>query len=174
MAIAFLIIPYVVTSVSPVVDYGPKLLAIETTYKSQVATLQEIDLGTRAALHANEHDTAAIAKALTEVEAKSHVSAQAAVAKLLAARKIPTADRNYLFAHGQQVLNARAQAPRQWEHWWWVCVGGQVVFLPTSLLLTGRWRRKAAKQDREDHQREIDAELAQLADAGRELSGAVT
>jgi MFS family permease len=174
VAIAFLIIPYVVTSVSPVVDYGPKLLAIQAQYKPQVATLQEIDLATRTALHANEHDSAAIATALKEVEAKSHVSAPVAVAKLLAARKIPTADRNYLFAHGQQVLSARAQAPRQWEHWWWVCVGGQVVFLPTSLLLTGRWRRKSAKKDRDDHEREIDVELAELGDAGRELSGAVS
>ena len=77
------------------------------------ATLQEIDLGTPAALHANEHDTAAIAKALTEVEAKSHASAQAAVAKLLAARarsRPPIATTSLPTANN--LLNARAQAPR--------------------------------------------------------------
>jgi MFS family permease len=162
VAIAFLVIPYVVTSVSPVVDYGPKLLAIQTKYAAQVATLQQIDPATRAALRANEHDVAAIGKALTEIEAKSHVGARVAVARLLAARRIPTAERNYLLAHGQQVRDARAQAPREWEHWWWVCVGGQVLFLPTALFLTGRWRRSSAKRDQDQHRRMVEVELARL------------
>ncbi len=174
VAIAFLVIPYVVTSVSPVVDYGPKLLAIESRYKTEVATLQQIDPATRAALRVNQHDAAAIGKALKEIEAKSHVSASGAVAKLLDARKIPTADRNYLSAHGQQVLDARATAPPQWEHWWWVCVGGQVVFLPTALLLTGRWRRSSAKGDQEDHRRMVDQQLAELERAAAGLSGALS
>lgn len=57
---------------------------------------------------------------------------------------------------------ARQDAPRQWEHWWWVWVAGEVVFVPTTLLLTGRWRRSAALADRSDHDRAIDAELALL------------
>ncbi|MGH9046827.1 MAG: MFS transporter, partial [Acidimicrobiales bacterium] len=141
VAISFLIIPYVVTSVSPVVDYGPRLLAIQTKYAAGVATLRQVDSATLAKLRANPSDTAAIAQALKEVEAKSRVTAKVAVEKLLQARKIPSADRAYLLAHGHQVLNARKSAPNQWEHWWFVCVGGQVLFLPTVLLLTGRWRR---------------------------------
>ncbi len=174
VAIAFLVIPYVVTSVSPVVDYGPRLLAIQRTYKAEVATLQQIDPATRAALHENQHDAAAIATALKEIEAKSGVSPSVAVAKLLDLRNIPTADRNYLAAHADQVLEARASAPRQWEHWWWVCVGGQVAFLPTALLLTGRWRRSSAKRDRDERQRLIDEQLARLERGNAELSGALS
>jgi MFS family permease len=162
VAIAFLVIPYVVTSVSPVVDYGPRLLAIQSKYKTEVTTLHMIDPATRAALRANQHDVAAIGKALKEIETKAQVTPVAAVVKLLDVRKIPAADRDYLAAHGQEVLSARAKAPRQWEHWWWVCVGGQVVFLPTTLLLAGRWRRSSAKRDQEEHRRVIEKELAEL------------
>ncbi len=162
VAISFLVIPYVVTSVSPVVNYGPRLLAIETTYPRQVQTLRQIDPATLAKLRANPSDAATIAKALHEIEVKSRVSSSAAVARLVALSKVPKADRAYLQAHGADVLAARAEAPTQWRRWWWVCVGGQIAFLPTVFLLTGRWRRSAAKRDLEAHRAAVEAELARM------------
>jgi MFS family permease len=163
VAISFVIIPYVVTSVSPVVNYGPRLAAIEARYPSQIATLRQIDPATLAQLRTTHPSASSIERALKEVESKSHVSAPQAVAELVAAKKVPAVDRDYLLAHGHAVLDARRQAPAQWQHWWWVCVGGEVLFLPTALLLTGRWRRSSARRDQALHRSAVDAELARLA-----------
>lgn len=165
VAITFLVVPYVVTAASPVADYGPRLLAIETRYPSEVATLQAIDPGTRAALAHDQHDAAAIERAVQEIAAAQHVSSGQAVKKLLAVRTVPAADRRYLSDHGPQVLAARQQAPAQWQRWWWVCVGGELAFLPTVLVLAGRWRPSRARRDAEEHRRQVEAELARLTGA---------
>ena len=85
---------------------------------------------------------------------------------------MPAADRAYLSRHASAVLAAKARAPRQWRTWWWVCAAGQFVFLPTVLLLRGRWRRSAALRDIEEHERLIDAELARLSLAAAQVAGA--
>ncbi|MGH9083741.1 MAG: hypothetical protein ACRDWN_10400, partial [Acidimicrobiales bacterium] len=87
------------------------------------------------------------------------------MAALLAVRKVPAADRHYLLEHGAEVLAARREAPAQWQRWWWVCVGGEVVFLPTISLLAGRWRPSRARRDADAHRRRVDEELARLGGA---------
>jgi MFS family permease len=57
----------VVSAANVLVDYGPTALAISTTYKSQVATLQLVDVATRNALNANANDVPAGLKAASEV-----------------------------------------------------------------------------------------------------------
>jgi hypothetical protein len=42
-------------------------------------------------------------------------------------------------------------------------VGGEILFLPTILLLAGRWRPSRARRDTEEHNALVDAELAQMA-----------
>ena len=40
----------------------------------------------------------------------------------------------------------------QWGAWWWVCIAGLVVFLPTIFAVSGYWRTsrtRAAAQERE-------------------------
>jgi hypothetical protein len=51
---------------------------------------------------------------------------------------------------------------RDWQHWWWVCLGGQVLFLPFIFMMVGRWRPRNAKRDAEEHDRTIEEELAKL------------
>ena len=68
----------------------------------------------------------------------------------------------YLTAHGSSVTTAAANAPGQWKTWWWVCVGGMVVFLPFILVMTGRWSPRKAKQDADEHEAKVQAELAAL------------
>lgn len=162
VAVAFLVIPFVVSSVSPIVDDGPRLQAIEARYGPEVATLHQIDAATVARLRSDPTDAAAVRNALHEIESVDHVGPAAALGRLAAVGRIPLADRTYLAAHGRQVLAARRAAPVQWEHWWWVCVAGEVLFLPSALLLTGRWRRSSALADRAEHDRAIEAELAAL------------
>jgi len=168
--------------------YGPKVEAIAKTYPTQVKALGTISSGTLAALQTNPKGSAgynaAVGAAVKDIAAGLHVSSVVAIGDLEAVSKVPTADLAYLAAHGAAVAKADAtippadlayvtahgadvstaakQTPTQWEHWWWVCVGGEVVFLPLVLLMTGRWRPKKAKQDAEEHERRVREEMAKL------------
>ena len=164
--------------------YGPKVEAIAKSYPTQVKALQTIDPTTLATLQANPSNKAALGKAVAEISAGLHVSSSAALGDLLAVSKVPKADLAYLASHGAAVAKADAtvppadlayvtahgadvaaaakQTPTQWQHWWWVCVGGEVVFIPLVLLMTGRWRPKKAKQDAEEHERRVAEEMAKL------------
>ncbi|HET6875415.1 MAG TPA: hypothetical protein VFH70_11575, partial [Acidimicrobiales bacterium] len=136
---------------------------------TQVATLRAVDPATLAALRANQSDGAAVARAVSEIQAGLHVSSNEAVARLVGLRAMPAADRSYLQAHGAAVVAARARAPRQWRTWWWVCAAGQIVFLPTVLMLRGRWRLSSARRDIEQQEALIDAELARMSAAEPDL-----
>jgi MFS family permease len=68
----------------------------------------------------------------------------------------------YLQQHGAQVQTAAAAEPGQWKNWYWVCVGGMVVFLPFIFIMTGRWSPRKAKQDADEHEAKVQAELAAL------------
>jgi MFS transporter, ACS family, D-galactonate transporter len=68
----------------------------------------------------------------------------------------------YLQQHGAQVQTAAAAEPGQWKNWYWVCVGGMVVFLPFIFIMTGRWSPRKAKQDADEHEAKVAAELAAL------------
>ena len=41
--------------------------------------------------------------------------------------------------YGTKVQKAAHDGPGQWRDWWWICVGGQVLFLPFVFLMAGRW-----------------------------------
>jgi hypothetical protein len=82
--------------------------------------------------------------------------------RLTALATVPRADLTYLQAHAKDVQNAAAAASGQWKDWWWVCVGGQVLFLPLILLMTGRWSARRAREDAEEHERRVQQELAAL------------
>ncbi|MCL4433538.1 MAG: MFS transporter [Actinobacteria bacterium] len=63
----------------------------------------------------------------------------------------------------KKVIPAQKHSPNQWEVWWWVCLGGQVLFLILLFTIKGRWSPKAARRDFEEYQKTIDKELAALA-----------
>ncbi len=165
VAVSFLVLPFVVTSVSPVVDYGLQAKAITLRYAPEIATIQSLAPPTLSALQKNAADPAVIAQATTQIMGRLHTSRAQALKQLLAVRSMSRWDRAFLAAHGRQVQAARKESPGQWQHWWWVCVAGEVVFLPTIFLLVGRWRPSAARRDAEEHRRLVDAEQARLAAA---------
>jgi hypothetical protein len=113
-------------------------------------------------MSANPADTAAQAKAVGEIATAFKVTPAVATSRLVALAAIPKTDQAFLAAHGTQVTNAAAAAPGQWKNWWWVCVGGQVLFLPFILVMAGRWRPRKAREDAEEHDRLIQEELAAL------------
>jgi len=162
IAISILILPSVVSSMTPLVTYGAQVVTLSTKYAPELTTLKAIDPKTFAALAANPSNTAAATTAVGEVAKAFSVTPAVAITRLTALSAVPKADLAYVIDHGPAVQTASAAAPGQWKNWWWVCVGGEVLFLPFILLMTGRWSPRRARQDAEEHEQKVQEELAGL------------
>jgi len=72
---------------------------------------------------------------------------------------------NYLNAHQAALSEAQAglaASPGQWQKWFWIDVAGMVVFIPFIFLTKGRWSPKRARQDRDESEAKVEAELKEL------------
>ncbi|MEV0247256.1 MFS transporter [Nocardia sp. NPDC050712] len=79
-----------------------------------------------------------------------------------------TDDLAVLAEFGPEVAAAERDLPGQWQTWFWVCVIGQLVFLPTVFLIRGRWSPRRAAEDFDKHEREVSRELDDLARTGHD------
>jgi integral membrane sensor domain MASE1 len=61
------------------------------------------------------------------------------------------------------VETALKGAPAKWQHWWWVRVAGELIFIPLIFVMTGRWSPRRARRDADEHQQAVEAEMSQLA-----------
>jgi MFS family permease len=167
-----------------------KSVTLGTVYSQQIATAGAITPATQAALAANPTSRAVQVAAVTQIATKLGVSPTVAAARLAALAKVPPADLLYLKTTGAKVsvgaaalksvsqippadlayLNANAAKvakaqkdnPGQWQTWWWICFGGQVLFIPFIFLLSGFWKPGKARAAEDEHERWVDAELAKL------------
>ena len=71
----------------------------------------------------------------------------------------------FLQKYGAKIAKAQQDNPKQWQHWWWVCFAGQVVFIPFVFVLSGRWSPRKARRDEEEHERFVESEMARLGGA---------
>jgi len=78
----------------------------------------------------------------------------------------------YLSEEGPVVQQALKDSPAQWQRWWWLCLAGQILFIPFIVLLTGRWSPRKARQDAKAHEEAVNQELAAL--AGEQPAAAAT
>jgi hypothetical protein len=62
----------------------------------------------------------------------------------------------------QKLVPASAASPNEWKRWWWICLGGQAIFLLLVFTMRGRWSPRAAKRDFEEHERLVTEELAKI------------
>ncbi|WP_327654152.1 MFS transporter [Streptomyces sp. NBC_00483] len=67
-----------------------------------------------------------------------------------------------LSEHGAEVEQATADTPGQWQAWWWVCLGGQALFLPFVFVMSGRWRPRDARRDLSDHEEAVARQLSEM------------
>ena len=63
------------------------------------------------------------------------------------------------------LVNGVARSPKQWQRWFWVCVAGMVLFIPTIWLNRGRWSPSKARKDEIEHTQEVEHELHELVGA---------
>lgn len=167
VSVSFLVLPIIVTQMSPIVEHGTQLQAIQARYPAEVATLSAIDARTAATLAASPTNGAAISTAVTEISTRLHVTAPGALQRLVAVSKVAAtpqgkSDLAYLQAYGPVAQKAQAVSPGEWRRWWWVGLGCQAAFLPFILMIKGRWRPSRARRDEEEHERRVAEELRLL------------
>jgi MFS family permease len=69
----------------------------------------------------------------------------------------------YLQDKGPKVQKAAADSPGQWQNYFWITFGGEIVFLPLIFVMAGFWSPRRARQQEQEHAAMVDAELAKLA-----------
>lgn len=147
---SYLILPHMVTTVTPLVTYGPQVQAYVQEYPAF-----QVPAATLATLQKNPTDPAALAEAHKVLGPKY-------IQELIALTKAPPSVISYMTAHGPAVAEASAKSPGQWKDFYWLCFGGAAVFVLTVPLMKGRWNPRRARQDEAAHQAMVDAELAKL------------
>jgi hypothetical protein len=162
VALSVFALPFVVTSMTPLVQYGTEVAAIAAKYDTEIKTIGVVDPATLGTLGRNPSDPEAGTKAVAEIMQATGVDQATAVQRLKAAASVPKQDLAFLQAHATEVQEAAKATPGQWQNWWWVCVGGEVVFLPLIFVMVGRWRPRQAAADLAEHQARVDEELEQL------------
>jgi MFS family permease len=189
VGISFIFLPVVINSVNPVVDNQPIATnTIPGTHTNvQEFLLQHPKSVAFAQAHTvllntlNEPKNVPVVAALTVSPSAANITRAVAVlgpttfAQLvkyqtqLKTLVVPyKAELNYLSAHQAELTalqNGLAKSPTQWQHWFWVCVGGMILFIPTIWLTKGRWSPKKAKQDEDDHDKRVAKELKELVGA---------
>jgi MFS family permease len=186
VGISFIFLPIVINSVNPVVDNQP--LATTTIPGSNTDVQQFLLQHPQSVAFAQAHS--ALLKVLSEPQNAPIVTALAAsptAANISAAQKalgsqvfgqlviyqtqlktlvVPYANQlTYLSAYQTQLhalQNGVNASPKQWQHWFWVSIGGMVLFIPTIFLIKGRWSPARAKRDQDEHDQRVATELKEL------------
>jgi len=181
----FLALPHVVSGVTTLVEappaaalqaQGAKLKAEQVKLETQgaklkvrAATLTEQG----AALKAQAAQAAAAGVTPTPAQMAAGKAAQARLqtagaqlqreASALRTQGAALKARGTAFKASVAHLQATAKAvPTRWQTWLWICVAGQILFVPLALLLRGRWSPKTATADLRRHDAEVDAELGRV------------
>ncbi|MGH6654354.1 MAG: MFS transporter [Actinocrinis sp.] len=147
------ILPLVVSSATPLVDHGTQVataqaqagpaLAIVQAHPQLFAQLEKYP--------PNQVPTALQAQAVQEVGVPDLLTVQKAAPQLAV-----------LGAYGTQVQQAAAQNPKDWQSWFWVCLGGEAVFIPFIFVMAGRWSPRKAREDLAEHERLTGDQLAEI------------
>jgi ACS family D-galactonate transporter-like MFS transporter len=150
-----------------------------TTYSAELGTAAEIDPATKAAFATDPTDKAAQAKAVTAIALAFNIPPGDAVERLTALAAVPAADLKllstrgaalqdpkvqaslvYLWDHGADLKAASSAAPHQWQRFFWITVGGQLVFLPLIFGMAGGWNPRKARRQAARHEAWVRQELA--------------
>jgi MFS family permease len=157
VAVSFLLLPHVITSVTPLVENGPAVQAAATRQAAILPTVQKnaTFLNGVNARYPDGNVPADVAKQVVET-----VGADVATALQ---RPEVKQDIALLSGVGADVQSAQAKSPGQWQHWFLICMLGQLLFFPAVFLLRGPWSVRKAREQAHQHQAEVEREMAALA-----------
>ncbi|GII30426.1 MFS transporter [Planotetraspora mira] len=153
VAVSAAFVPIVVTAVTPLVEHGAEVQAAQAQAAPAMAI---VNAHPQIFAELAEHPAGSVppdlaARAAQEVGAADLAVVQQAGPQL-----------KVLQEHGAEVQKASLEGPGQWQTWWWVCLAGQIIFLPFIFVMTGRWSPRRAREDAEEHERAVARELAAL------------
>ncbi len=157
VAVSTAILPIVVSSATPLVDHGAQVAAAQAQAGPALAIVQAHPklFAQLEQYPPNQVPPALQAQAVQEVGIPGLLTVQKAAPQLAILSK-----------YGPQVEQAAAQNPKNWQTWWWVCLGGEAVFIPAIFLMAGRWSPRKAREDVAEHERLINEQMAALGGEG--------
>lgn len=154
---SFLILPHVITSVSPLVDDG-------ATVQARAAATAQAYPQLYAEVNAHPEIFAELGKYSNPADIPPSVLTKALVTvgpDALQQLQNPAAqaDLKYLSIHAPSVQAAQAKAPKQWSNWIWACAAGQLLFMAAIFLMAGPWSPRRAREALAKRDAEIMAYL---------------
>jgi hypothetical protein len=161
-------IPGTTTNVQDFQAQHPDSVAFAQAHQSLLLTLNEPKNKPAVAALAQSVSPANIARATAVLGPTTFaqlVKYQSQLTKLVVPYQ---AELNYLSANQADLTklqNGVARSPQQWKDWFWVCVGGMVLFIPTIWLNRGRWSPTKARKDEDEHKQDVERQLSDLAGA---------
>jgi hypothetical protein len=156
VAISFLILPQVISSVTPLVEDGPAVKAAATREARYLPTVQANQAFLND-VNARYPDGNVPADVATQVVEK----VGADVAQRLQTPE-GKADFALLGTTGAKVQKAQADSPKEWQNWFLICAMGQLFFIPMVFVLKGHWSPRKAREEAEAHDAFVDAELRRM------------
>jgi len=185
VGISFIFLPFVITSVNPVVDnisyasppptgtapfnvqefqqHHSDSIAFAQAHQALLTKIQPYNA---LLVQAASHPTAAVVAQLTKDLGPATLAQVLHYQKQLTTLVQPyTKELTYLAAHQSQLealIKGQGNSPKEWQRWFWVDIIGMIVFIPTIWLIRGRWSPRKAKADADAHDRAVEAELAAL------------
>ena len=152
------ILPLVVSSATPLVDHGATVAQAQAQAGPALAIIQQHP---QLFAQLEQYPPNQVPPAL-----QLQAAQQVGIPNLLAVQKAAP-QLAILNQYGTQVQQAAAKNPSEWQHWWWVCIGGEVLFIPFIFVMAGRWSPRKAREDIEAHEQMITEELAELGQASQ-------
>ena len=157
VAVAFLVLPHVITSVTPLVENGAQVQAAATREARYLPTVQANQEFLND-VNARYPDGNVPADVATQVVEK--VGADVALRLQTPEGK---ADFAILGALGEEVQEAQKESPGQWQDWFLICALGQLFFIPMIFVMRGHWSPRTAREEAAAHEAAVDAELRRMA-----------
>jgi len=156
VAVSFLLLPHVISSVTPLVENGPAVQAAAARQAAFLPTVQAHQgyLNSITERYPDGNVPPDVATVIVET-----VGADVAQALTTPQGK---ADFALLGSVGAEVQQAQEESPRQWQHWFLVCLIGQLLFIPAVFLLRGPWSARKAREQAQEHERLMQREMATL------------
>ena len=167
VAVAFLILPLVINSVTPLVENGAAVQAAATREAKYLPTVQAHQdfLNQINARYPDGVVPDDVAKTVVET-----VGADVAIRLTTPEGK---ADFALLGSKGASVQAAQKKSPGQWQDWLLICALGQLFFIPMIFVLKGHWSPSKAREEALEHDRLVDEELRRMTGQGSEATAVI-
>ena len=159
VAVSFLVLPHVINSVNPLVEHGAEVKAAAAREAQWLPTIQAHQdfLNGITAKYPDGNVPDDVAKTVVET-----VGADVATRLTTPEGKADFGPNGPLGKYGAEVSKAQQDSPKQWQHWFLICLLGQLVFIPLVFLLSGPWSARKAREEAERHERIVREEMARM------------